>query len=288
MIRIANPENVFPQRLFKRIHKMQERAEKSHSRLKKENGDATAGQSGTVPPPPIGFPGRGRGMYRGRGMHGFGGMRGMGETGGMGGMRGGMGGMCGRGGMGGMSGGYGVGAWAGPAFDAMMRGWMGEQTMGHQGNKTEGNANTNHASEHQQAHEAASGAAKQVHEQAHNAANEASASAAQDEQNDAFEQMVAMTGSAEYLQEVGNFVAAALDPLGIDVQVDIETPEGNRNTVRSSAQSTSASSSSSSSSNGEDKTEQKDDETKKGNSTTISQDEEWTVVAEEKKRTKNY
>merc|ERR1711892_1506289 len=101
MMRIANPEMVFPQRLFKRIHKMQERAEKSRSRHGKEHVDASAGQSGAAPPPPFGFPGRGRGMFRGRGMNGFGGMRGM-E---------------------GMRGCSGVGAWAGPAFDAMMRGW---------------------------------------------------------------------------------------------------------------------------------------------------------------------
>merc|ERR1711913_59972 len=36
----------------------------------------------------------------------------------------------------------------------------------------------------------------------------------------------------EYLQRVGDFVAAALDPLGIDVQVDVETPGGQRNTSR--------------------------------------------------------
>merc|ERR1711915_298098 len=100
MMRIANPEMVFPQRLFKRIHKMQERAEKSRSRHEKDKGDSSGlPAGGNVPPPPFGFPGRGRGMFRGRG---FGGMRGMGPTR-----------DC-----------SGVGAWAGPAFDAMMRdGW---------------------------------------------------------------------------------------------------------------------------------------------------------------------
>merc|ERR1719150_1825970 len=39
----------------------------------------------------------------------------------------------------------------------------------------------------------------------------------------------------EYLQRVGDFVAAALDPLGIDVQVDVETPGGQRTTVKPSA-----------------------------------------------------
>merc|ERR1712133_310244 len=118
MMRIANPEMVFPQRLFKRIHKMQERVEKSRSRHGREQADPAAGQSGTgaVPPPPFGFPGRG--------MHGFGGMRGMG----------------------GMRGCSGVGAWAGPAFDAMMRGWMGEQPMGNQQNQQESNNSTNHTS----------------------------------------------------------------------------------------------------------------------------------------------
>merc|ERR1711963_779615 len=32
----------------------------------------------------------------------------------------------------------------------------------------------------------------------------------------------------DYLKNVGNFVAAALDPLGIDVKIDIETPEGRK------------------------------------------------------------
>merc|ERR1711963_371091 len=37
-----------------------------------------------------------------------------------------------------------------------------------------------------------------------------------------------MSGSEDYLKNVGNFVAAALDPLGIDVKIDIETPEGRK------------------------------------------------------------
>merc|ERR1711892_420105 len=243
MMRIANPEMVCPQRLFKRIHKMQERAEKSRSRHGKEQVDASAGQSGAVPPPPFGFPGRGRGMFRGRGMNGFGGMRGM---------RG-----C-----------SGVGAWAGPAFDAMMRGWMGEQPMGnpgfpgHPGNQNESNGATNHGFEHQHAQEA------------HNAA---------------FEQFATMSGNADYLKNVGTFVAAALDPLGIDVQVDIETPEGNRNTVRSSTRCSSSSSSSTRSVTApnepmEDKKtgDNNEQSPKTGQNRsgikTPSDDEEWTVV----------
>merc|ERR1719348_600784 len=43
-----------------------------------------------------------------------------------------------------------------------------------------------------------------------------------------------MTGGEDYLKNVGNFVAAALDPLGIDVKIDIETPEGKQSTQMSS------------------------------------------------------
>merc|ERR1711887_513231 len=188
MMRIASPENVFPQRLFKRIHKMQERAEKSRTRHEKENGNSTEGQSGSVPPPPpphfqhFGFGGRGRGMFRGRGMHGFGPIpMGMGTN-------------AARG-MGGMRGGCGVGAWAGPAFDAMMSGWMGDQVMGTPGHKTGGNQSESH----QKAHKAAFEAAKEAHEEAHNAAHEAAASSSssQHESNKAaFDQFATMTGSA--------------------------------------------------------------------------------------------
>lgn len=49
------------------------------------------------------------------------------------------------------------------------------------------------------------------------------------------------------------FVAEALDPLGIEVHVEIETPEGNRSTVRSSTRSTSSSASVSSQDEKEEK-----------------------------------
>merc|ERR1712236_126273 len=268
MMRIANPEMVFPQRLFKRIHKMQERAEKSRSRHEKDKvGSSGLPAGGHVPPPPFGFPGRGRGMFRCRG---YGGMRGMGP------MR-----SC-----------SGVGAWAGPAFDAMMRGWMGEQPGQPQSGSSSPKANQ-HSAEHQQAHEAAFEAAQEAHEQAHHAATEAAAAAtataSQDAHQAAFEEFATtMNGNAEYLKNVGTFVAAALDPLGIDVQVDIETPEGQRSNVRAASTSSSSSSTSRSSSVATDqKTKETFDEgTEKIDETTKtrtgSDDEEWTVVDEKK------
>merc|ERR1712047_57003 len=78
----------------------------------------------------------------------------------------------------------------------------------------------------------------------------------------------------EYLQRVGDFVAAALDPLGIDVQVDVETPGGQRTTVKPSAKT--------------DKTEEdKQDkaaspEAAKEGSPSSSDDEEWTVLSDKK------
>merc|ERR1719245_2115301 len=111
MIRISNPEMVFPQRLFKRIHKMQERAEKRNSHQEKNGEPSATRNSGNVPPPPFIHP-RGRHSFRG-----FPGMRGA----------------CG--GRGGMKGGCGAGAWAGPAFEAMMKGWMGEQETGNNENE---------------------------------------------------------------------------------------------------------------------------------------------------------
>merc|ERR1712173_325090 len=85
---------------------------------------------------------------------------------------------------------------------------------------------------HEEAVKAAQEASKEAHEQAHSAAQAAAASAAFS--------FPTMTGPEDYLQNVGSFVAAALDPLGIDVKIDIETPEG-RKSCHVSRQTSSAS-----------------------------------------------
>jgi len=198
MMRISNPEMAFPQRLFKRIHKMQERAEKRQSRQDKEGGEGTS-----APPSSCTYPRHG--LYQGHGMRGMGGMRGM---------RGGFGGM------GGMRGGCGARAWAGPAFEAMMKGWMGEAGME---NKENNKDTTKNNSDQEKANGAANTTSK-GEKQTQNAEKGAS-TPEQEAINEAIKQFAAMTGSAEYLKDIGNFVAAALDPFGIDVQVNVETPK---------------------------------------------------------------
>merc|ERR1719239_721748 len=100
-----------------------------------------------------------------------------------------------------------------------MQGWMGEQPGaapgaggGHQNAHAQAQASA--ANAHASAHSAAQAAAEDAHTAAHAAARMPEGS------------------GEEYLQRVGDFVAAALDPLGIDVQVDVETPGGQRTTVK--------------------------------------------------------
>jgi len=251
MMRISNPEMAFPQRLFKRIHKMQERAEKRQSRQDKECGEGSS-----APPSSCNYPRHG--LYQGHGMRGMGGMRGM---------RGGFGGM------GGMRGGCGARAWAGPAFEAMMKGWMRETGMDNKENNKDATKNN---SDQEKANGAANTTSK-GEKQTQNAEKGAS-TPEQEAINDAIKQFAAMTGSAEYLKDVGNFVAAALDPFGIDVQVNVETPK---------ADSAVGSPKSSSLNDDEDKSADEHDNES-------SENDEWTVVAEkdvessgEKNMTKN-
>merc|ERR1711892_40380 len=200
MMRISNPEMAFPQRLFKRIHKMQERAEKRNSR--QENRPSTSKNTGAVPPPTFSCP-RGRhGMFRGQGMHGFEGMRhgfegmrhGFEGMGGMGGMRGRGGMRGGFGGMGGMRGGCGANGWAGPAFEAMMKGWMGEPQTQDQEKKTNTKETTKDASEHQKADATASEAKQCGEKENPNGEKEGASTPEQEAMNAAFEQFAAMTG----------------------------------------------------------------------------------------------
>merc|ERR1712088_790386 len=257
MMRISSPEVIWPQRLFKRIHKMQEKAEqRSRCRQEKQEKKEEVASNATVtgaPPPPPPFFGRGRGMFRG----------------------------CGRGGLGGRGGQWNwqwpgaAGAWAGPTFEAMMQGWMGEQP-GQPGGATPGAAG-----DHQDAHAQAQASASNAHASAHSAAQAAaqdahSAAHAAAQAAQAAEEAFAAAGmpegsGEEYLQRVGDFVAAALDPLGIDVQVDVETPGGQRTTVKPSE--------------AEEKKKQDDPAgsgAAKERSASSSDDEEWTVLADKK------
>jgi archaellum component FlaG (FlaF/FlaG flagellin family) len=81
-----------------------------------------------------------------------------------------------------------------------------------------------HESVHAATHAAATAAAKAAHD-----ATIAAATAA----NVAVSSPGASFGGADYLKNVGNFVAAALDPFGIDVLVEIENAKGERQTVGS-------------------------------------------------------
>jgi len=195
MMKITTPGNIFPHRLFKRIQKLQEKAEKKaggnekwNEKLEKDMKQVeeqlkNIPQCGFSVPPQqcFGFGPRGRGFLRG-----------------------------GRGGLG--RGGW---AGAGPAWAAMMSGWTGEQQPA--GSSQENKTGQDHQNSHEESVKAAQQAAKEAHEQAHSAAQAAGAAGA------AF-----LSGSEDYLQNVGSFVAAALDPLGIDVKIDIETPEGRK------------------------------------------------------------
>merc|ERR1711963_838612 len=123
---------------------------------------------------------------------------------------------------------------------------------------------------------AAQEAAQQAHAQAHSAAQAAGAAAF-------------LSGSEDYLQNVGSFVAAALDPLGIDVKIDIETPEG-RKSCHVSRQASTASTSTSAGQEKEKEEEEvvineekKDDSAAAKKAATPSDDEEdWTVVTDKK------
>jgi sequestosome 1 len=266
MMKIITPRNVFPHRLFKRIQKLQEKAEKKtgnekwNEKLEKDmkqveeqlkNINVT--QCGMSAPPQhcFGFGPRGRGMFRG-----------------------------GRGGMG-------RGGWAaaGPAWEAMMRGWTGEQpatASGQEKKKEEGE----HQKTHAESVAAAEEAAKEAHARAHSAAQASAASAA----SAAFA-FPTMSGSEDYLQNVGSFVAAALDPLGIDVKIDIETPQGRKSChVSRQASSASAEASAEASASQEKEnddvvnTEEKKEESEpaKKSATSSDDEEEWTVLNDKK------
>ena len=204
MMKITNPGYTFPQRLFKRMQVLQERANKKQ---KKEENKENKDEENRAPRGGCrGFGPRGRGMFgpRGRGMFGP-----MGPIGPLG-----------------------QGIWtaqSASALDAMMKGWAGDCSS------TEANSNPQAKDSTASNDGATPSAHAEAHSAAHAAHSAAHAAATNDfaAMNNAFSGMN-MTGSEDYLKNVGNFVAAALDPLGIDVKIDIETPDGKQSTQTSS------------------------------------------------------
>merc|ERR1712079_814223 len=143
---------------------------------------------------------------------------------------------------------------------------------------------------------AAKDAAEAAHQQAAAAAGAAAAASA-DEAINAAMGGLSMSGSEDYLKNVGNFVAAALDPLGIDVKIDIETPEGRKSCHVSRQTSTTTEQTGAAeeekkdggAEKQEEAAEKKEEEEKKTEpesskkSNTPSDDEEdWTVVSDKK------
>ena len=125
----------------------------------------------------------------------------------------------------------GAGMPGGNPWEAMMSGWMGPPPPA----GADATAHEAAAKAHEAAMKRAEAASKAAHEAAHKAAAAgASASAAGS----------AGAASQDYLMNMGNLIAAAMDPFGINVDISVETPEGVRTNVSSSSTTTTTSSSS--------------------------------------------
>ena len=133
-------------------------------------------------------------------------------------------------------------------FDAMMKGWAGEGQF--QGPNFDPSNQAHMATSAHDAAQQAARAAASVAAASHAASGSKSAftsaegmSATQDQTNrqeqstqqqqttgpprsQSLDQI--FQGNTEFLANVGNMVAAALDPFGINVQIDVETPNGQR------------------------------------------------------------
>ena len=273
MMRISGPEVIWPQRLFQRIHKMQEKA-KQKSRNGQENKGNGAGKApgagGAAPWLQLfdfkfhqGSVGMGCGMFgccrkggigrEGRGGSGWGG---------------GWGGMDPRGGAQCGSWAFPEGAcgtWAGPAFKAMMKAWTGEDQTGQQAPKgrehsaRDQEAQATAAAAHQFAQSAVQATAQGIHTAAHVAGQAAKVA----EEALAKAGMSPVRSGQEYLQKV---VGDTLDPLG-KYMVDAETPGGHQTTVSRSSSVTIA--------------EDRETQEKEENSASPDDDDGWTVLTDE-------
>merc|ERR1719334_218800 len=151
----------------------------------------------------------------------------------------------------------------------MMQGWMGG-FQGPQASTPTPERQEQGSQSHSAAHEEAAAAAQAQAEAVH-AGAQAAAQAAQ-----AAAEAAAGEAGSEYLQRVGDFVAAALDPLGINVQVDIESPEGERTTLKASAAPKATNE------KADEAMETEESSGKEPEKEKSSDDEEWTVLNDKK------
>merc|ERR1712038_1932614 len=266
MMRIAAPEGIWPQHFFRRLNKMHDRINKraasaSTSAEAREDEEEELSTEDLPRVPPFGCGrgrphGRGRGGPHGRGRFGNGGRFGTGGAFPPG---------CGQ-------------KW----FEAMMKGWTGE------GQYPGANFHEQHAnmakSAHDAAHQAAQAAAASVAAASHaaagshaafnaanggypnpnNSSNQTEGQQTGPPRSQSLDQM--FQGNTEFLANVGNMVAAALDPFGINVQVDVEAPNGQRTTCQTTNSSMTTSSESSEG--------QKDENQEKESTESVSNPEE--------------
>ncbi len=219
MMRMSSAQGTWPHHLFRKINRMQERMEqRARSRTEEQanNGEEGGDKQPQQGNGQCGFQnqwfGRGRGGGAGRG-------------------RGGWGGPC--------RGFRGFGPWVDwPSMAA------NPAAAGNNAEQVAKSAEQT-AKDAEQTARDAEAAAKVIHEALHQAAMASTGAASAMAAAFAGDSSATASSNAneEYLRNVGNMVAAAMDPFGVNVDISIETPEGVRTKVASTSSSSTTTSS---------------------------------------------